>query len=313
MSLEMDPSDGALGPGVATATVRPVTRGLAGSAAVLGRVRQGQLEVQAAGPPFGERALRPATGDEVQAIVDALDAGVPTIEVGTIATGDPAVATAPARLRAKGFSRHTFMCGQSGSGKTYTTGVLFERLLGATGLPLVVLDPNSDHVHLDAVADPDDTSPAAQRHRAVADGVRVARARGLPGDVHAVRRLRSVARRGPRPVAATRPDRRPRPVRRAAWAGGAPGCPGLDLGLRRRGGAGSGDGAAGHPHRQPRARPLDALAAGRRDVHRGARPARPNGASCSTSAACRRPRSARPWRSPSSRRGGRGGPNGSRC
>ena len=30
--------------------------------------------------------------------------------------------SAPARLRAKGFARHTFMCGQSGSGKTYTTG-----------------------------------------------------------------------------------------------------------------------------------------------------------------------------------------------
>jgi DNA helicase HerA-like ATPase len=70
------------------------------------------------------------------------------------------------------------MCGQSGSGKTYTTGVLFERLLASTGLPIVVLDPNSDHVHLDSLRDPDDPSPLAQRYRAVASSVRVVRARG---------------------------------------------------------------------------------------------------------------------------------------
>jgi uncharacterized protein len=57
--------------------------------------------------------------------------------------------------------------------------VLFERLLAATGLPIVVLDPNSDHVHLGSLRDPDDTSPEAQRYRSVASGVRVARARGL--------------------------------------------------------------------------------------------------------------------------------------
>ena len=34
-----------------------------------------------------------------------------------------------AQLLAKGFGRHTFMCGQSGSGKTYTLGVILERML----------------------------------------------------------------------------------------------------------------------------------------------------------------------------------------
>src|SRR5262249_31209267 len=88
---------------------------------------------------------------------------------------------APARLRASGFARHTFMCGQSGSGKTYTTGVLFERLLADTGLRILVLDPNSDHVHLDSLRDPDDQSPVAKRYRRIAADVRVVRARGQDG------------------------------------------------------------------------------------------------------------------------------------
>ena len=40
------------------------------------------------------------------------------------------------------------MCGQSGSGKTYSLGVLLERLLMETSLRVVVLDPNSDYVRL---------------------------------------------------------------------------------------------------------------------------------------------------------------------
>ena len=51
-------------------------------------------------------------------------------------------------LGAKGFNRHTFLCGQSGSGKTYSLGVLLERLLLHTTITMVVLDPNSDYVGL---------------------------------------------------------------------------------------------------------------------------------------------------------------------
>lgn len=49
---------------------------------------------------------------------------------------------------AKRLNRHTFWCGQSGSGKTYALGVLLEQVLLHTRLPLVVLDPNSDFVRL---------------------------------------------------------------------------------------------------------------------------------------------------------------------
>ncbi len=55
---------------------------------------------------------------------------------------------ADAVLKASGFSRHTFMVGQSGSGKTYSLGAILERLFVHTTLPMVVIDPNSDYVHL---------------------------------------------------------------------------------------------------------------------------------------------------------------------
>src|SRR3990172_10071928 len=40
------------------------------------------------------------------------------------------------------------ICGQSGSGKTYSLGVMLERLLLETSLRIVILDPNSDFVRL---------------------------------------------------------------------------------------------------------------------------------------------------------------------
>lgn len=61
-----------------------------------------------------------------------------------------------AYLRAPKFNRHTFWCGQSGSGKTYALGVVLEQVLLHTRLPLVILDPNSDFVHLDT---PQDSAP----------------------------------------------------------------------------------------------------------------------------------------------------------
>ncbi|WP_231554515.1 helicase HerA domain-containing protein [Arthrobacter sp. L77] len=54
----------------------------------------------------------------------------------------------PAELDATRFNRHTFWCGQSGSGKTYALGVVLEPLLLHTRLPILVLDPNADFVRL---------------------------------------------------------------------------------------------------------------------------------------------------------------------
>lgn len=99
-----------------------------------------------------------------------------TLPVGNWRGGDTA---AVARLRAGGFNRHTFLCGQSGSGKTYALGVLLEQLLVATDLRMVVLDPNADFVRLGETR-PDASQEATTR---LGDGtVRVLRAEGTGGE-----------------------------------------------------------------------------------------------------------------------------------
>lgn len=57
----------------------------------------------------------------------------------------------PASVNALKLNRHTFWCGQSGSGKTYALGVLLEKVISQTHMPVVVLDPNADFVHLNEV------------------------------------------------------------------------------------------------------------------------------------------------------------------
>jgi uncharacterized protein len=160
---------------ITSATVRPLLRTLRGAGVVLGAIDDAQFTRHHRVPPFGERTVRPAEPDELAVIMSGLDSDVSPIGIGVLRDA-PDV---PAQLVAKGFARHTFMCGQSGSGKTYTTGVLFERLLSETTLPIVILDPNSDHIHLGTLRDPDDHSEESERFRAAAQSVRVARARGL--------------------------------------------------------------------------------------------------------------------------------------
>ncbi|XAS62642.1 ATP-binding protein [Pseudarthrobacter sp. So.54] len=67
----------------------------------------------------------------------------------------------PAELDARRFNRHTFWCGQSGSGKTYALGVLLEQLLLQTRLPLLILDPNADFVRLGELKEPLPEGPGA--------------------------------------------------------------------------------------------------------------------------------------------------------
>ncbi len=96
------------------------------------------------GSAFHDATIRPATPDEVR---DHLEETAPRrarLRVGELLLA-PGV---PFSLDAGGFGRHTFLCGQSGSGKTYSLGVVLEQLLLETDLQLVVLDPNSDFARL---------------------------------------------------------------------------------------------------------------------------------------------------------------------
>ena len=85
------------------------------------------------------------------------------IRVGTIeGTTDSAF------VQASGLNRHTFWCGQSGSGKTYALGVLLEQILLHTRLPMVVLDPNSDFVRVSELrADASEDEAAQLRTRSI--------------------------------------------------------------------------------------------------------------------------------------------------
>jgi len=131
-----------------------------------GRILEGD------GRPIHDAALRPAAADEVRVWLDRSRPGRAALPIGELALA-PGV---PCTLDAGGFDRHTFFCGQSGSGKTYSLGVILERLLVETGLRIVVLDPNSDFVRLAAVRAGGD-AVAAERYRDAARGVVVHSAR----------------------------------------------------------------------------------------------------------------------------------------
>ncbi|HTQ94006.1 MAG TPA: ATP-binding protein [Streptosporangiaceae bacterium] len=118
--------------------------------------------------PFHDVPVRVAAGPEVLAWLQRGQRPDAKLRLGelTLAAGVPCLADA------SGFDRHTFLCGQSGSGKTYSLGVILERLLIETDLRVLVLDPNSDFVRLGQVRAAADQA-LAERYQAVARSVAV--------------------------------------------------------------------------------------------------------------------------------------------
>jgi uncharacterized protein DUF87 len=143
----------------ATAIEQPIAAaGGTARSRVLARLARGEGTILGGdGRPFHDALARPAAPDEVRAWLESATSRRAQLEVGELALA-PGV---PCVLDAGGFARHTFMCGQSGSGKTYSLGVVLERLMLETDLPVIVLDPNSDYVHLaEARADVEPTEAA---------------------------------------------------------------------------------------------------------------------------------------------------------
>src|SRR4051794_28011389 len=137
--------------------------------------------------PFHDASVRRAAPEEVRAWARRIGRPRARLRIGEL-TFAPGVAH---ELDAAGFDRHSFLCGQSGSGKTYALGVILERLLTETALRIVVLDPNSDFVrlgHVRAAADPEE----AARFRAVAGGVEVHTARPSAGEMRLRLQLREL-------------------------------------------------------------------------------------------------------------------------
>jgi hypothetical protein len=128
----IDASEGALAPG----------------ASVHVQLAQGTgIVLEGEGRPFHAEEVRPATPEEVGRWRERNPTRYAGLEVGELllAPGVPAV------LDSGGLDRHTFMCGQSGSGKTYSLGLLLERVLAETTLRIIILDPNSDYVGLGTI------------------------------------------------------------------------------------------------------------------------------------------------------------------
>lgn len=151
----------------------PLPRSLEGSGTLVGGIGPDGILHPTARRPFHAATVAPAPAAYVEALQSSTGADLP---VGTWRSGG--VSTV-ARLRTGAFNRHTFLCGQSGSGKTYALGVLLEQLLIATELLMVVLDPNGDFVRLGETR-PD--APAAARERIAEVGVRVLRRDGSGGE-----------------------------------------------------------------------------------------------------------------------------------
>ena len=135
---------------------------------VLRHARGEGVVLKGDGAPFHDAPVRPATPDEVAAWLEETRPHRAGLEIGGLILAD-GVAYA---LDAGGFDRHTFLCGQSGSGKTYSLGLVLERLLVETDLRVVILDPNSDFVRLADVRE--GAAPElASRYGQAASGVAV--------------------------------------------------------------------------------------------------------------------------------------------
>ncbi|MGW6423985.1 ATP-binding protein [Nocardia sp. NPDC055053] len=110
------------------------------------------------GYPFTDGAVELVDAETVQTLHETTGA---LLDVGVNLTPPGG----PARLLPKRFNRHTFWCGQSGSGKTYALGVVLEQVIAHTALPVVIFDPNSDFVRLGETAT-DASGPTADALRA---------------------------------------------------------------------------------------------------------------------------------------------------
>ena len=132
--------------------------GPGGGSVVIRLARGAGIVLDTDGGPFHDALVRPAEPDEVASWLARTRPNRAGLAIGDLllAPGVPAV------LDSGGLARHTFMCGQSGSGKTYSLGLLLERVLAETSLRVVILDANSDYVGLPRPRDGADPELAAR-------------------------------------------------------------------------------------------------------------------------------------------------------
>lgn len=185
VSISVDKGD-VVGLENASAELTPRTRRATGAGKIIAAITADDELVDSSGAAFAESRFSLARTEAVLALLARRRSGA-YLEFGRLRSAD---SSARVGLRASGFARHTFVCGQSGSGKTFALGVLLEQLLLRTDLRVVVIDPNSDQIRVstllsrealdatrsDAVSD-ETWSALSQRHTELVSNDRVVVAR----------------------------------------------------------------------------------------------------------------------------------------
>ena len=158
---------------------------LEGSGVLLGKVGDNGFTPTANTDTFQRAEIALADAEMVSRYLASASRKKASLPIGQAlyVDGDAAV-----RLNASGFNRHTFLCGQSGSGKTFSLGIILEQLLLETDLRMVIIDPNSDFISLNQLRTLDEvnqlrTTPLSEetyakvsrRYEQVANGLRVFR------------------------------------------------------------------------------------------------------------------------------------------
>lgn len=142
-----------------------------GGGVMLGESDGERYRTMPRGMSFKDADIAPADPAMIRAFLEAWANAKATLQIGS----GSGVSEVPALINAGGFDRHTFLVGQSGSGKTYSLGILLEQLLLQTDLRIVVLDPNADYVQLGALLDSVTDESLRARYLEAAKGVRVLR------------------------------------------------------------------------------------------------------------------------------------------
>lgn len=154
-----------------------------GGGVMLARLTDGASVRVEGSDVFGEGVVVEASTDVVRSHLELARGSTSSLTLGELTT----MRGLSAELAASGFGRHGFLCGQSGSGKTYTTGKILEQLLLETDLRIAVLDPNSDYVRIAELRPIESTgltdheyADLQERYASIASGIHVFGGIGAP-------------------------------------------------------------------------------------------------------------------------------------
>ncbi len=180
---------------ITTAALKPRIQYIEGSGVILGRLDDNRLVSSHRHDTFHDARISIAPDELVEIYFRADAAKGSQLTIGRAMHGQE---TSLVNLRAGGFGRHTFLCGQSGSGKTYSLGVMLEQLLLNSGLRMLIVDPNSDFVKLNQIRDDaGDTfdQENLDRFSALSPAVRIIRPNAVEGEPRLAVRFSDLERR----------------------------------------------------------------------------------------------------------------------